>query len=93
MEPGHEDREDTQLADPYRVFGGGNPVMSVPSSSGVAFDVRLQVDMAEMATWSPDRITAFFGGIAAVLAAKNASENATPTGGALKRPGFDAAPV
>ncbi len=36
----------------------------------VQFAVSVRVDMAELSTWSPDRIGAFFGGIAQVLAAK-----------------------
>lgn len=40
----------------------------------VAFNVSVIVDMAEFAGWQPDRITAFFGGIAQVLAAKGAIE-------------------
>lgn len=34
------------------------------------FSVNVRVDMAEFAGWEPARITAFFGGIAQVLAAK-----------------------
>lgn len=37
---------------------------------GVQFNVNVTVDMAEFANWRPERITAFFGGIAQVLAAK-----------------------
>jgi hypothetical protein len=43
------------------------------AGGGVAFNVRLQVEMSELATWSPERITAFFAGIAQVLAAKGTS--------------------
>jgi hypothetical protein len=41
---------------------------------GVRFSVNVAVDMEEFRTWSPDRISAFFNGIAAVLAAKAAVE-------------------
>lgn len=40
----------------------------------VQFHVSIRVTMAEMAGWSPDRITAFFGGLAKVLAAKKGTE-------------------
>jgi hypothetical protein len=43
-----------------------------PSSAGAMnFDISINVSMAEMRDWTPDRITAFFAGIAQVLAAKN----------------------
>ncbi len=41
----------------------------------VAFSVAIRVDMTELATWSPDRIGAFFAGLAKVIAAKNGVEN------------------
>ena len=40
----------------------------------VAFNISVKVDMAEMSTWEPTRITAFFAGIAQVLAAKGTVE-------------------
>ena len=40
----------------------------------VQFHVSIKVDMAELSTWTPDRIAAFFAGIAQVLAAKGAVE-------------------
>lgn len=40
----------------------------------VQFNISVNVDMAEFSGWSPDRITAFFAGIAQVLAAKGAVE-------------------
>jgi hypothetical protein len=45
------------------------------AKSGVRFTVDVDVDMDEMASWAPDRITAFFSGIAAVLAAKGGLES------------------
>lgn len=41
---------------------------------GVEFHVSIQTDMAELSTWSADRITAFFSGLAQVLAAKKGLE-------------------
>jgi len=46
--------------------GGGGRA----SGNSVQFNVEVHVDMAEVATWAPDRITAFFAGIAQVIAAK-----------------------
>jgi hypothetical protein len=40
------------------------------AEGAVHFNVSVRVDMAEFAGWQPERITAFFNGIAAVLAAK-----------------------
>ena len=40
----------------------------------IQFNVSFRVSMAEIAGWQPERITAFFGGIAAVLAAKGGVE-------------------
>lgn len=51
------------------------PTAAVPSLFGttegaVNFHVSVRVDMGEFANWKPDRIAAFFGGMAQVLAAK-----------------------
>ena len=45
-----------------------------PTEGVVQFHVDVRVDMAEFASWEADRITAFFGGIAQVLAAKGKLE-------------------
>jgi hypothetical protein len=45
-----------------------------PTEGVVQFHVSVKVDMAEFSDWSPDRITAFFAGIAQVLAAKGKLE-------------------
>jgi hypothetical protein len=44
------------------------------TEGAVQFHVSIRVNMQEMATWSPDRISAFFAGLAQVLAAKKGSE-------------------
>jgi hypothetical protein len=45
------------------------------STEGVVqFHVSIRVTMQEMAGWSPDRISAFFAGLAQVLAAKQGTE-------------------
>jgi len=43
---------------------------SQPTEGIVQFHVSVRVDMSEFAGWRPDRISAFFAGIAQVLAAK-----------------------
>jgi hypothetical protein len=40
----------------------------------VSFDISVRVRMSEFAGWRPERISAFFGGIASVLAAKGRME-------------------
>lgn len=50
---------------------GKNVATALKSTAGgVTFNVDVSVDMAEFATWRPERIQAFFRGIAEVLAAK-----------------------
>ncbi len=45
-----------------------------PTEGVVQFHVSVKVDMGEFATWRPERISAFFAGIAQVLSAKAAVE-------------------
>lgn len=45
-----------------------------PTEGTIQFHVSVKVDMAEFAGWRADRITAFFSGIAQVLAAKGELE-------------------
>jgi hypothetical protein len=45
-----------------------------PTEGVVQFHISVKVEMAEFSNWKPDRIAAFFGGIAQVLAAKAAVE-------------------
>ena len=55
----------------FRTKPGKNVQTALQSTDGgVTFNVNVQVDMAEFATWRPERISAFFRGIAEVLAAK-----------------------
>lgn len=49
-------------------------IFSSPTEGVVQFHVSVKVDMKEFAGWEADRITAFFNGIAQVLAAKSAIE-------------------
>lgn len=41
------------------------------TEGGINFDVSINVSMAEMRDWTPERIASFFAGMAQVLAAKN----------------------
>ncbi|MCC8983085.1 hypothetical protein [Bradyrhizobium acaciae] len=50
-----------------------SPMSAPQNAGGIGLDVSINVSMAEMKDWSPERITAFFTGIAQVLAAKNQS--------------------
>lgn len=51
---------------------------ALAAKGGVQFQVSVHVDMAEMAGWEPDRINAFFSGIAKALAAKGGLEQDDP---------------
>lgn len=48
------------------------------AQGGVQFQVNVHVDMAELSTWEPARITAFFNGLAQVIAAKGALDEGGP---------------
>lgn len=54
--------------------GSVSTAFAQPTEGVVQFHVSVKVDMKEFAGWDPQRITAFFGGIAQVLAAKGAIE-------------------
>lgn len=46
-----------------------------PAQGVIQFHVSVKVDMTEFAGWSPERIQAFFAGVAQVLAAKNSGDS------------------
>jgi hypothetical protein len=48
--------------------------VAAPTNGVVQFHVSVRVDMAEFAGWEAERISAFFAGIAQVLAAKGSSK-------------------
>jgi hypothetical protein len=48
------------------------------TEGAVNFNVSVRVDMGEFANWKPERIAAFFGGMAQVLAAKANVEKLNP---------------
>lgn len=47
---------------------------SRPGEGGIDLDVHIHASMDEIKAWQPERISAFFAGIAAVLAAKGGGE-------------------
>ncbi len=51
-----------------------NTTFTQLTGGAVQFNINVKVDMDEFKGWKPERITAFFGGIAAVLSAKAAVE-------------------
>ena len=53
---------DKRAASPMSGFSGGQGAISL--------NVSIDVNMAEISSWRPDRITAFFSGLAMVVAAK-----------------------
>jgi len=73
-----------QLAETAAGPSGGRAavatVFTAPTEGTVQFHVSVRVDMAEFATWPPEQIKAFFGGIAQVLAAKAAIEKDSGAG-------------
>jgi len=50
------------------------PIKPSDPSGVVQFVVNVRVEMSEMRNWRPERIAAFFAGIAQVLAAKGSVE-------------------
>jgi hypothetical protein len=47
------------------------PAVAESKQGAINLHIDIDVDLAEMRDWTPERITAFFSGIAQVLAAKN----------------------
>ena len=68
--------EDKPAAEPKKTVAGRSTVSTNfdQGSHGINFDISVKVDMAEFAEWQPARISAFFNGIAQVIAAKGAIE-------------------
>jgi hypothetical protein len=70
---------DAVAPSPQQEVGTTTPGMNTgfvkdPTEGYVEFHVNVKVRTAEFATWRPERISAFFGGIAQVLAAKGRME-------------------
>lgn len=47
-----------------------SPHTSIPGSGGISFTVSLQIDTMQIASWTPERIKAFFEGLSTVLSAQ-----------------------
>jgi hypothetical protein len=63
-----------EQAPQHRITPSVSTAFLQPTQGVVNFHVDVKIDMAEFASWSPARITAFFAGVAQVLAAKGALE-------------------
>jgi hypothetical protein len=63
-----------QVAQDYQRSQPVATMFSSPAAGVVKFNISVNVDMTEFAGWSPERITAFFAGVAQVLAAKGSIE-------------------
>jgi hypothetical protein len=57
--------------EPVNVSSTITPSNDSQRDGAISLDIRMSVSMTEIQGWSPDRISAFFAGIAQVLAAKN----------------------
>jgi hypothetical protein len=68
--------KETAPRDGQPIRSGVNTAFTQMTGGAIQFNISVKVDMDEFAGWRPDRITAFFGGIAAVLSAKAAVEKA-----------------
>lgn len=79
----------SSVASSARAEGGGSGPIPTPSSArpvvpttvgqptegAIQFDISVRVRMSEMAAWSPERISAFFSGVAQVLSARGSKED------------------
>jgi hypothetical protein len=67
---GHAESNGRHIADSQVTASTSPPFGLMGEHGAVQFSINVRVDMKEFAGWTGDRITAFFGGIAAVLAAR-----------------------
>ena len=68
-----ESLDTEQPKQPHEPMEPRQPAPHLPPSStqgAVEFNINVKLNMAELAGWAPDRITAFFTGLSMVLAAK-----------------------
>lgn len=49
-------------------------MVGTPSGGGIALDVKIRFDVAELGSWPADRIAALFNGLGIVIAAQNAGK-------------------
>jgi hypothetical protein len=70
----HPSSERRDESAPVRPSAASVATSFATTEGAVQFHVSIRVTMQEMAGWPPDRISAFFAGLAQVLAAKKGSE-------------------
>jgi len=79
----HEDKKDQTSVSPHASLsppaGRVSTAFTQPTQGVVNFHIDVRMDMSEFAGWSPDRIAAFFNGIALVLSAKAGVEKDVST--------------
>lgn len=68
------EHKEVQHREPAAARSNVSTAFTQMTGGRVQFNISVNVDMAEFSGWTPDRITAFFAGIAQVLAAKGAVE-------------------
>jgi|HubBroStandDraft_2_1064218.scaffolds.fasta_scaffold50997_4 hypothetical protein len=64
-----------QRVEPPSRLPGAVATGFMSTEGGIQFHVSIKVDMKEMSGWAPERISAFFSGMAQVLAAKKGTES------------------
>jgi hypothetical protein len=75
QEKSQQGPEQRDSAPPPALSSSATTSTSFMTTEGaVQFHVSIRVTMQEMASWTPDRISAFFAGLAQVLAAKKGAE-------------------
>lgn len=62
--------KDEKKKEPSVTSSGVATAFTQPKTGGFNLNIAIEVDMAEFSTWRPERIQAFFRGVAEVLAAK-----------------------
>lgn len=72
--PSEPEHQDAHHRDAPPMRSSVSTAFSQMTGGAVQFNVTVKVDMKEFAGWQPERIAAFFNGIAAVLAAKGGME-------------------
>ncbi|GMV24390.1 MAG: hypothetical protein AMXMBFR58_04210 [Phycisphaerae bacterium] len=75
--PSQESGDSTPSGEHRAARSSATVVVAQQQSEGVVqFQISVKVSMSEIASWDPQRIAAFFSGIAQVMAAKGKSEGA-----------------
>jgi hypothetical protein len=70
----------SETAPPHAAGGARQAVGAAPGLGQIEFAVRVSVSMAEITKLSPDKITAFFGGLATVMQIQSEIEKARGDG-------------